>query len=156
MPYNPTIPEAGTEIDAVQMRGQLNGLKDLIDALQSIAAAVVDAVNTLPPGDPAAVGVTLDGDTLRFTFDLPQGQPGADGPTGPTGGNGTDGMNGSDGAQGPPGEVTNADLSTAYNNLLANSSNQSNGVSTLDNSYADPDVEELRQKVNELINALRR
>ena len=35
MPYDPNIPQAGTEIDAVQMRGQLNGLKDLIDACAS-------------------------------------------------------------------------------------------------------------------------
>ena len=32
MPFDPTKPQAGTEIDAVEMRGQLNGLKSLIDA----------------------------------------------------------------------------------------------------------------------------
>jgi hypothetical protein len=32
----------------------------------------------------------------------------------------------------------------------------SNGVSTITNSYTDPEAEELRQKVNELIAALRR
>lgn len=37
------------------MRAQFNGLKDLIDALQTITGAVVDGVNTLPAGDPAAV-----------------------------------------------------------------------------------------------------
>ena len=54
MPYDPPLPQAGTEIDAVQMRAQLNGLKDLIDAIQTISAAQVDAVNTVPPENPAA------------------------------------------------------------------------------------------------------
>ena len=31
--FDPNLPQAGTEIDAVQMRDQLNGLKDLIDAV---------------------------------------------------------------------------------------------------------------------------
>ena len=31
--YDPTIPQANTEIEAVQMRSQLNGLKDMIDAV---------------------------------------------------------------------------------------------------------------------------
>jgi hypothetical protein len=57
--------------------------------------------------------------------------------------------NGSDGA---PGEVSQQQLDDAINGTSANT----NSVSTLDNSYADPDVEELRQKVNELITALRR
>ena len=33
MPFDPNIPQAGTEIDAVQMRSQLNGLKAIIDAI---------------------------------------------------------------------------------------------------------------------------
>ena len=33
MPFDPNLPIAGTDIDAVEIRGQLNGLKALIDAV---------------------------------------------------------------------------------------------------------------------------
>ena len=89
--FDPTLPQAGTEIDAVQMRGQLNGLKDLIDAIQSIGSATVDGVTTLPSGSAANASVSVVGDTLHFSFEIPQG------------GDGLNGSNGSDGAQGPPG-----------------------------------------------------
>jgi len=48
--------------------------------------------------------------------------------------------------------VTNNDLL----NTLNQTSNQTNAVSTLDTAFADPDMEAVRQKLNELINALRR
>ena len=66
------------------------------------------------------------------------------------------GPQGPTGPQGPPGEVTQTDLNNAQINTLSQCSNVSNGVSTLDNPYGDPVSEELRQKLNELINALRR
>jgi len=94
--FDPNLPQASTEIDAVQMRSQLNGLKDLIDAIQTITAAQVDATNTLPPGSPAQVVLTLAGATLHFTFDVPQGSSGSDGGQGPQG------PQGDPGAQGPP------------------------------------------------------
>jgi hypothetical protein len=57
--------------------------------------------------------------------------------------------------RGPPGEVTNA-LASA----IADTSNNSNGVATLDTGPSDPptvaDFEALRAKLNELILALRR
>ena len=83
MPFDPNIPQASTEIDAVQMRGQLNGLKALIDAIQSIIAAQVDATNTLPPGSTANVNLSVTGDTLHFTFDIPRGDEGPNGQQGP-------------------------------------------------------------------------
>ena len=52
----------------------------------------------------------------------------------------------------PPGEVTNQQL----NNAIGGTSANSNTVQTLDSSFADPDTETLRQKLNELIGALRR
>ena len=258
--FDPTLPQEGTPLDAVQMRNQLNGLKALIDAMLTITAAqvdstatvppsspanasvsvlgntlhfsfaipqgqdgpvgpmgqqgppfsqaVVDAVNTVEPGMPAAVGVSFDGVNVRFSFDIPrgndgingsngsdgaQGAPGSngnDGAPGPPGESGAqgppfaqaivdgvstlnpgeaasvgvnfdgsnvrftfaiprgnDGSNGSDGAQGPPGEVSAAQLTSAINGTSANT----NAVSTLDSGFADPDMEALRQKVNELI-----
>ena len=191
--FYPNLPQENTPADAVQMRSQLNGLKALIDAIQTVTAVQVDSTNTLPPGSPANASVSVVGNTLHFSFDLPQGNdgaagsdggPGADGPQGPPfaqavvdgvntldpwenatvdasfdgsdvhftfgiprgndGSSGSDGANGSDGA---PGEVSQQQLDDAINGTSANT----NSISTLDNSYADPDVEELRQKLNELI-----
>ena len=41
-------------------------------------------------------------------------------------------------------------------NTLSQCSSNSNGVNTLDTPMPDPDMESLRQKLNELIHALRR
>ena len=101
MPFDPNIPQAGTEIDAVQMRSQLNGLKSLIDA-------------------------------------VPAGPPGPEGPVG------------------TPGEVTTAALDAA----ISGTSNNSNAVTmlgeTADISYNQPQMQALMNKMDELINALRR
>jgi hypothetical protein len=96
MPYDPNLPQAGTEIDAVQMRAQLTGLKDLIDAVPQITGAVVDAVNSTDPGTPAVVTVSVSGSVLHFAFDIPQGSEGIPGQPGSTG------SSGSTGPEGPP------------------------------------------------------
>jgi hypothetical protein len=57
------------------------------------------------------------------------------------------GSNGSDGSQGPPGEISQAQLDSAISGTGANT----NSVSTLDSPFADPDLEALRQKLNEMI-----
>jgi hypothetical protein len=135
--FDPTYPATNALIESAPLRAQFNGLKDLIDALQSITGAVVDGVNTLPAGDPAAVDLSVVDGTLHFTFGIPagaDGSSGADGPpfaaavvdavnTLPSGDpatveanfdgstvhltfgipRGNDGSNGVDGAQGPPG-----------------------------------------------------
>jgi hypothetical protein len=93
------------------------------------ANAVVDGVTTLDPGQPATVQTSFDGSNVRFQFGIPRGN---------------DGSNGSDGA---PGEVSNADLTNAINGT----SNNTNAVATLDSVFADPDMEALRQKVNEMV-----
>jgi hypothetical protein len=193
MSFDPNLPQEGTPLDAVQMRSQLNGLKAIIDAILTLTAAQVDGVNTVEPGNPANATVSVTGNTLHFTFDIPrgndgiQGQPGtngSDGGPGPQGAQGPpfanaivdavntlnpgepatvsvsfDGSNvrftigiprgsdGSDGAQGPPGEISQAQLDNAISGTSANTNN----VSTLDTGFADPDMEALRQKVNEMI-----
>ena len=182
MSFDPNLPQEGTPLDAVQMRSQLNGLKAIIDAILTVSAAQVDSTNTLPPGTPANASVSVVGNTLHFTFQIPQGQEGLVGPAGPpfataivdsvttlnpgdsaTVGVSFDGTNvrftfgiprGNDGSgsQGPPGEVTNAQLSSA----IAGTSNLSNAVATLDTPFADPDVEALRAAYNTLVLALRR
>ena len=80
---------------------------------------------------------------MRFTFGIPRG---SDGATGATGQNG---------------EVTQVDLSNALQNTLAQTSNNSNGVGTLDTPFSnDPptlaDLEMMRQAYNDLVLALRR
>jgi hypothetical protein len=199
MSFDPNLPQEGTPLDAVQMRSQLNGLKAIIDAILTLTAAQVDGVNTVEPGTPANATVSVNGNTLHFTFDIPRGNdgiqgqpgtngndggPGPDGPQGPPfanaivdavntlnpgepatvsvsfdgsnvrftigiprGSDGSSGSNGSDGAQGPPGEISQAQLDSAISGTSANT----NGVSTLDNAFADPDMEALRQKLNEMI-----
>jgi hypothetical protein len=91
--FDPNLPQAGTEIDAVQMRAQLNGLKDLIDAIVTLTAAQVDGVATLLPGEAATVELNVIGNTLHLTFGIPRGDEGVPGQ------NGSDGQPGS---QGPP------------------------------------------------------
>ena len=133
--FDPSLPQENTPVDAVQMRGQLNSLKALIDALGSVTGATVDAVNSLPPGSPATVSVTLTGTTLHFTFGIPEGQ------TGP---------------QGTPGEVSQATLDAA----ISGTSNNSNGVTHLsqsaDSGYNQGQMQQVMDKVDELITALRR
>ena len=96
------------------------------------AQAVVDGVTTLDPGQQATVQTSFDGSNVRFQFGIPRGN------------DGSSGTNGSDGA---PGEVSNAQLNSA----ISGTSNNTNGVSTLDTGFADPDMEALRQKLNEMI-----
>ncbi len=160
--FDPTLPQENTPADAAQMRAQLNGLKALIDAITTLTNAQIDATNTLPPGDPAQVTLTINGNTLHFTFDIPTGDPGPQGEQGPQGDTGPEGPQGADGTpggppgpegpQGPPGEVTLQQLDDA----IATTSTNSNTVATLDTPYADPDTEELRLKLNELLTTLRR
>ena len=184
MPYDPNIPQAGTEIDAVQMRGQLNGLKDLIDAVPTITSAVVDAVNTLPPGDPATVSASVVAGVLHLSFSIPEGMQGIPGPQGPpfanaivdavttlapgnpaTVGVSFDGTyvhftfgipQGFQGDPGPQGEVTTAALNAA----ISATSNNSNAVATMgeiaDGSYNSNQMQNVINKMDELINALRR
>jgi hypothetical protein len=248
MPFDPAWPQNGQNIDADRFRGQFAGIIDLIGSGSGInaaqvdntntlppstpanasvsvvgntlhftfeipqgqegpmgqqgppfAQAVVDAVNTVNPGDPAAVGVSFDGTNVRFTFDIPRGSDGSQGPPGndggqgpqgndgaqgppfaqaivdsvttldpgnpatvgvsfdgsnvrftfgiPRGNDGSNGSNGSDGSQGPPGDISQAQLDSAISGTSANT----NSVSTLDTGFADPDMEALRQKVNEMI-----
>ena len=191
MPFDPTKPAPGDDLDAVLVRNQLNALNDKIDAVPAGPQGL--------PGDPGGVGgdgaaalvaVTVPGTNavgtgfVSFGFAatpvnlgwLPgtrlraaavadpanwvEGSIVALGPTevtlsvDATGGAGSfTGWNLSlAGAQGAPGEVTNTALAAA----IAGTSNTTNGVATLDTAFSDPDKEELRQKINELILAQRR
>ena len=183
MPFDPSLPAPNSPLQSQVIRDQLQALFVLINNIASIAAAQVDSTNTLPPSSPANASVSVSGNTLHFSFEIPQGQEGPMGQQGPPfaqavvdsvntvdpgtpaavgvsfdGTNvrftfaiprGSDGMNGSDGA---PGEVSQAQLDSAISGTSANT----NSVGTLDNVFGDPASEELRNKLNELIHALRR
>lgn len=47
MPFDPNLPQPNTPADADQMRAQLNGLKDLIDALTAQLAAAEGRLTNL-------------------------------------------------------------------------------------------------------------
>ena len=102
----------------------------------------MDSVTTLNPGDSATVGVSFDGVNVRFNFAIPRGQ------------------DGSNGIDGQPGEVTNNDLTNAITQAMSSTSANTNGVSTLgqaaDGSYNPQQMQDLINKVDELISALRR
>jgi hypothetical protein len=140
--FDPTYPPTNALIESAPLRNQFNSLKALLDAIVTVTAAQVDGVTTLPAGNAANVIVSVIGNTLHLTFEIPQG---AEGPTGATG---------------QPGEVTQADLNNAVLNVLSQSSNNSNGVSTLSLGVSDPptqsEVQQIVNKVDELIQALRR
>ena len=138
MSYDPSKPVEGTLCDAAEMRSQLNGLKALIDAVPVVTGAAVDSVTL---GSGTSVNVSLVTGVLHFDFIL---QPG------------------------PPGEVTQAQLSNdlsntanqAMLNTLPQTSANSNAVALLSGAISNPptqaEVQENRDKINELINALRR
>ena len=136
--FDPTYPPANAEIESAPLRSQFNGLKSLIDAVPTITGAVVDSVNTLPAGSPAQVSASISGGVLHLSFGIPTGDTGAPGP------------------QGDPGPVNFGDLASA----IQTTSTNSNQVSTLnqqaDGNYNFSQLQQVMDKVDELINALRR
>ncbi len=134
MPFEPAKPADHTPLSSAEMRSQFTGLKALIDAVPVVTGTAVDSVTL---GSGTSVSVALIAGILHFDFTL---QPG------------------------PPGEVTLSQLGTELNqamlNTLPQTSANSNEVSTLGGSISDPptqaEVQENRDKINELINALRR
>lgn len=134
MPYDPNLPQPDTLADANQMRAQLSGLKDLIDAVPAITSAQVDAVNTLPAGEPATVAVSISGGVLHLTFGLPQG---------------------ADGGEGPPGEVTAQDLADG----LETRSHAVHGVAplalTAEGEYSPTQLQDVANKVDEMLNVMK-
>lgn len=202
MPYDPNFPPNNAVLESLPFRNQFQGLKSLIDVIQTLSAAQVDGVTTLNPGDPAGASVMVSGDTLHFTFAIPRGAEGVQGiqgitgvpgspfaqaivdavntlnpgdsatvsvsfdgtnvhftfsiPRGNDGVQGLQGIPGTNGTDGAPGEVTNAQLTTAVNG----SSSNTNAVATLGLVVSDPptqaELQSVANKMDELILALRR
>ncbi len=80
--YDPNTPADHAELTGAMLRGKFNSLKDIFDALNTILAAQVDAVNTINHNEPATATANLVGNTLHFSFDIPRGGVGAPGQDG--------------------------------------------------------------------------
>ncbi len=115
MPFNPNLPQAGTEIDAGELRHQFNGLKTLIDE--------VPAGPPGPPGPPGSAGEPG-----------PAGPAGPQGPEGATGSEGPAGPAGPEGPQGPPGEVSPAQLESA----IAGTARNPSALGPYPGTFSDP------------------
>ncbi|MDZ4405062.1 hypothetical protein [Prosthecobacter sp.] len=122
--FNPALPVDDSLVVAGELRDQFNGLKDLIDAIQTIHAAIVDGTNTLPTGTPAQVVLEVTDGTLHFIFGIPTGPQGEAGSNGSDGGQGPQGIQGEPGLPGAPGEVSLQQLTDA---IATTSSNQPSG-----------------------------
>jgi len=96
MPFDPSLPATNSPLQSQVVRDQLQALFNLINNIVTVTAAQIDGVSTVNPGDPASVGLTVNGGTLHFTFSLPRGQEGVAGQAGQDGGPGPVGP------QGPP------------------------------------------------------
>ena len=175
MPFDPAKPADHAPLSSAEMRGQLTGLKALID---SGIPGPKD-----PPGDPGGPPGPQgpEGPQGAPSNDGPQGPPGNDGapgpqgipgsegsmgpqgpqgvpgdPGGPPGPQGPPGNDGAPGAPGSPGEVTSAQLSGA----ISGTSTNSNAVATLgigaDSTYNPSQIQDVINKLDELITALRR
>ena len=105
MPYDPDLPQENTEIDAAQMRGQLQGLFEAFLAGR-ITSVAIDAVNTINAGDPASVSAQITGNVLHLTFNIPRGATGTAGIDGTPGGPGPAGPQGPSSANALIGNVT--------------------------------------------------
>ena len=137
MPYDPSLPAAGSPLQSQVIRDQFHGIKDLIDAVPTITAAQVDVVNTVGAGQSAAVSTSIAANVLHLSFDIPQGP------------------------QGPSGDVTNSAMATAIATAIEDTSAVTNAVATLATPFTnDPptlaDIEVLRAKINEMLTAMRR
>ena len=131
MPFDPSLPQENTPVDAVQMRGQLNGLKDLIDAVPTVTSAGGDVVHNLPPGESPVVGVSITGGVLHFSFSIPSG------------------------AEGPPGEVTLAQLADAVDARAYAAYGVESLNITAEGEYSPSQLDEVITKINELLNVLK-
>ncbi|HEV7402840.1 MAG TPA: hypothetical protein VGO11_07945 [Chthoniobacteraceae bacterium] len=160
MPFDPALPVNQTKIVAAELRGQFTGLFDLIQAIPApppaITSFVVDATNTLNPGENASVTVGVEVPVVHFTFNIPRGSAGPEGApfmnyvvdfvhTLPAGDNAMvaptfDGSVGHfafhipRGDTGAPGEVTTAQLNSAISGTAQNPS----GVASFTGTVSDP------------------
>lgn len=183
--FDPILPLPNMNITSGVLRGQFNGLKALIDAEPTVTSAHIDAVTTLLPGSPATANLSVSNGMLHLTLGIPRGDAGANGQpfanavvdsvntlesnqpaTVSANFDGTDvrftfGIpRGVDGTQGLPGEVTTTDLNNAIQTAVAGTSSNSNAVGSIamnvDPDYNPTQFQMVVNKLEELIQALRR
>lgn len=153
------------------------------DTGEPFAQAVVDGVSLFPHGSLPTVTLAFDGVDVHFTFGIPAGAPGADGLPGEVT---TAQMNDAISnalvdrptitamtqaiADAVATRTTLVQVQAEIGGSLADrpttlqvqemietsSSGNTNSVATIDSAFGDPDLDVLRQKVNELIVAARR
>ena len=191
MPYDPGLPSFESPNSSAQMRAQLQAIFE-IASTGRITGVVIDAVNTVDPGQPASVTAQITGNVMHLTFNTPRGATGTAGTDGAPGGPGPAGP------QGPPfanaliggvatlnagenawvtasfdgtnvqfffgiprgidgfGGITPQQLDTA----ISGTSRNSNNVPTLnqgaDSNYNPSQMQSVMNKLDDLINALRR
>ncbi len=148
--FDPAQPATGSPLDSAVMRSQLTSLKALIDAVPAgppgpqgvpgiqgppFAQAIVDAVNTLKPGESATVTVSFDGTNVHFTYGIPRG---------------------AEGVQGPPGEVTAAQLTAAIATTAQNPAAVSPLNQVADAAYNQGQLQQVMDKLDELLAAVKR
>ncbi len=125
MPFDPSLPAPNSPLVSAEMRGQLNGLKDLIDGVPVVTGVVIDSVTTLPPGEAATVDASLAAGVLHLSFGIPQGLQGSQG---------LQGEQGSLGATGPMGAVTPQNLDDA----IVTTARNPNAIATYGGTFSDP------------------
>ena len=134
MPFDPAKPAASSPNSSAEMRAQLTGLKDLIDAVPTITSAVVGAVDTLPPGAAATVSASITGTVLHLTFGIPQGVQGD---------------------AGPPGEVSAQDLADGLETRAHAIPAVGTLELTVEPEYSPTQAQDIINKMNEIITALK-
>ena len=124
MPFDPSLPADHSPLVSAEMRGQLNGLKTLIDA-GVLSGVVIDSVTTLPPGEAATVDAGIIAGVLHLSFGIPQGLQGMQG---------LQGEQGSLGATGPMGSVTPQNLDDA----IVTTARNPNAIPPFTGTFSDP------------------
>ena len=146
MAFDPTKPQNGTDLDAVEIRDQLNALKALIDAVPAgpagpagpqgpvFASVQIGSVTTGAPGSAASASVNTFGNNVEISFTIPEGQPGSG--------------------------VTIIDVNNAIANEIASTARNPSTVSDLSllpsPTPTQSDLLAVIDKLNELLAALRR
>ena len=149
MPFDPSLPATGAQLQSAVIRDQLQALFNLISAVPAgptgpegptgpqgpqgpaFANVTVDSVTTVSPTTPAGASTWFDGSFVHFSFTIPVGQ---------------------DGLTGPQGDVSFIQLNDAINTTSASS----NGVAFLLPANPSPTAMDVAAKLDELIQALRR
>jgi hypothetical protein len=137
MPFDPNQPQAGEEIDAVQLRNQFNGLNDKITSIPAGPPGPAGPAGPQGPEGPQGEQGP-QGDPGPQGEQGPEGPsggpPGPEGPQGPQGDAGPQGEPGPEGPQGPEGDVSPGQLADA----IAGTAQNPSGIEPYTGGFSDP------------------